>query len=214
MVNILEQSIECLTSVWVEDDMLNFIGSIAGNCYGSKDEFEANKKRALNCIARGHHSPFEHFNITLKCVVDRGTSHAVVRHRHCAYTQSSTIYKKENHGLNIVGLPKVDPCNGAEVKAISADELATYEQQYITYNKMLNDGIEPARARDVLPTSLATTLVITTNLREWMFIRHRRNGPGDAVRTHVFDHQLDEWFKKNYPLTTEAFDAWYMKHPL
>lgn len=214
MVNILEQSIEALTPIISEAEVLNLIGSIAGNCYGSKDEEEANKKRAINCISRGHHSPFEHFNITLKCIVDRGTTYAIVRHRHCAFTQSSTIYKRETGGLDIIDLPKTDPCSGQKVESISADELTTYEQQYITYTKMLNNGVAPARARDVLPNAMATTLIITTNLREWMFIRKRRNGPGDSVRMHVWDNQLDNWFCAHYPQITMAFDAWYDEHPL
>ena len=87
-------SVEHLAGVMPENSLLCFIGRIAGECYGSAIDENKCINRALNCIARGHHSPWEHYNVTIKCTVDRGTSHALVRHRHCAFQQSSTIYQK------------------------------------------------------------------------------------------------------------------------
>ena len=77
-----------------EKDLLAYVGNIAGECYNSSRDLDACVKRGLSCIKRGHHTPFEHAIITLKCTVDRGVSHALVRHRHCAFQQSSTIYQK------------------------------------------------------------------------------------------------------------------------
>lgn len=212
MVNVLPMYIENLTPIWDERDMCAWVGQIAGECYGSSTDVDKCVTRALNCIKRGHHSPWEHVNITLKCLMDRGTSHAIVRHRHCAFQQSSTIYQNMTRDgvLNVIGLPKQDPCNGDIVPEISEEELHLYNELALRYQKQTNDMKQaPERARDLVPTCLATNLIITTNISEWMYIIHRRNGPGDAVRTHCFCKLLTDWFNTHYPRITMLFDEWY-----
>ena len=185
-----------------EEDLLSFIGRVAGECYNSSIDKDKCIQRALNCIKRGHHSPFEHANVTLKCTVDRGVSHALVRHRHCAFQQSSTIYQKFQE-IECIGCH--DVCE---------DKLSMYRQIEIIYNKLLNDDYPPSSARDVLPNALATNLIITTNIRQWMYMIQRRCGPGDSDNMHEWCKMVREWFEKQYPRTMFAFDTWYEKHPL
>jgi thymidylate synthase (FAD) len=211
-VNFIPMQIENLTPTWVEDDLLEHIGKIAGECYNSSKDRDACIRRALNCIKNGHHSPWEHFNITLKCLMDRGTSHAVVRHRHCAFQQSSTIYQKYQTGISCISLPDIDPCTVKSVEQITSKEIASYDEAYITYNYLISNKMNAARARDVLPNALATNLIITTNVREWMYIMQRRTGGGDAVRMHVFAWLLRKFFEQNYPKITTAFDNYYLEH--
>ena len=190
-----------IATVLNENDLLHFIGTVAGECYLADMQEDKCRQRALNCIKRGHHSPWEHYNITLKCIVDRGISHALVRHRHCAFQQSSTIYHKYNDDLIIIG------------NDYSDTEKRTFEQIFNTYKDTLKEYL-PSRARDILPNCLATNLIITTNIREWMYIMQRRTGPGDSDNMHIFASKLREWFEEHYPIITEEFDAWYVKHPL
>lgn len=190
------------TSLPSENDLLAFIGMCAGEAYNSSADKKACINRALNIIKRGHHSPFEHMNITLKSTVDRGTSHALVRHRHCAVTQSSTIYQKFAE-IEIIEQPDVTEA-----------ELACYRQDEVTYHRLLNDGKPASRARDVLPTELATNVIITTNIRQWMYMLQRRCGPGDSDNMHKWCKMVRSWFEAHYPKITLAFDTWYQEHPL
>lgn len=201
-MKLVPMSITPMTPILSEQSALEFIGQVAGECYNSSMDSEACMNRALNCIKRGHHSPFEHFNITLKCTVDRGVSHALVRHRHCAFQQSSTIYQKFDELCTIDGHA---PCD---------DKLRAYQHAEIIYNKLLNDGYPPSSARDVLPNALATNLIITTNIRQWMYMIQRRCGPGDSDNMHAWCKMVREWFEEHYPHMTFAFDTWYDKHPL
>ena len=200
-MKLIPMKIENMTPVWTEEALLDFVGQVAGECYNSSMDSEACQKRALNCIKRGHHSPWEHFNITLKCTVDRGTSHALVRHRHCAFQQSSTIYQK---------FQEIE-CIGENVPNYI---MQAYVAAEIAYMQALNDGKAPSEARDVLPTDLATNLIITTNIREWIYMIHRRCGPGDSNKMHEWCKMVRDWFEKNYPRITMAFDLWYEAHPL
>ena len=184
-----------------ENELLYFIGAVAGECYLADMTDDKCRQRALNCIKRGHHSPWEHYNITLKCTVDRGTSHALVRHRHCAFQQSSTIYHKYDDDLILID-------NDYTVR-----EKYEFEKIYETYCETLKEN-PASRARDILPNALATNLIITTNIREWMYIMQRRTGPGDSENMHKFAQLLREWFQARYPVILEEFDKWYAKHPL
>ena len=188
-----------MTPILPEQSALEFIGQVAGECYNSSMDSEACVKRALGCIKRGHHSPFEHFNITLKCTVDRGVSHALVRHRHCSFQQSSTIYQK------------FQECEFIDDHTPCDDMYRQAEMQYI---RLLNDGYPPSSARNVLPNALATNLIITTNIRQWMYMIQRRCGPGDSDNMHTWCKMVREWFEEHYPKITLAFDTWYDKHPL
>lgn len=204
---MIKQTIKQMHDILLEDDLLCYIGRIAGECYGSSMDRDKCIDRALTCIKNGHHSPWEHYNITMKCVVDRGTSHALVRHRHCAFQQSSTIYQKNNE-LAIVALPEIDPCTMKHVQPMTAVELTLYRDLEIKHKILLSD--QPAhRARDILPNALAANLIITTNIREWMHIVHIRRGPGDAVRMHVFAEQVRGWFNLNYPKILSSFESYY-----
>lgn len=182
-----------------EQGMLRLVGEIAGECYNSSMDIDKCIKRALNCIKRGHHSPWEHVNVTLKCTVDRGVSHALVRHRHCAFQQSSTIYQKFDE------LVFIKPNN------LSGDLARQIEQEYKWH---VDEGMKPSEARDVLPNCLATNLIITTNIRQWMYMLQRRCGPGDSDKMHQWCALTRAWFEERYPQVTAAFDAWYQEHPL
>lgn len=201
-MKLVPMKVEEMGIVMSEKDLLSLVGTIAGECYNSSKDIDKCTQRALNCIKRGHHSPFEHANITLKCTVDRGVSHALVRHRHCAFQQSSTIYQKFQE-IECIGCH--DVCE---------DKLSVYRQAEIQYMKLLNDGYPPSSARDVLPNALATNLIITTNIRQWMYMIQRRCGPGDSDNMHEWCKMVREWFEERYPQIALAFDVWYEKHPL
>lgn len=188
-----------LHDIPTEQELLAFIGKCAGEAYNSNLDSDKCIQRALGCIKRGHHSVFEHYSLTLRSTVDRGTSHALVRHRHCAITQSSTIYQKFGEVIVIEDSPVSDDF---------------YLASEIEYKRLLNEGYAAGEARDCLPTDLATNVIITTNLRQWMYMIQRRSGPGDSEKMHKWDKMVRNWFEEHYPQLILAFDTWYEKHPL
>lgn len=203
--------IEEMGIIMPEKDLLTFIGTIAGECYNSSKDVDKCIQRALNCIKRGHHSPFEHANISLKCTVDRGVSHALVRHRHCAFQQSSTIYQKFDECEFIDSFPDAI---SKEQEVVVSNKVGVYTQAEIAYRVLLDAGEPPSSARDVLPNALATNLIITTSIRQWMYMVQRRCGPGDSDNMHEWCKMTKGWFVNHYPQLTLAFDTWYQDHPL
>jgi len=192
-------SIRTMGHVSDEQEMLELVGQIAGECYNSDMTPDKCVQRALNCVYRGHHSPWEHVTITLNCTVDRGVSHALVRHRHCAFQQSSTIYQKFDE-LTFIEDNQLPQKLGQEIEN--------------AYKEKIGMNIKPSEARDILPNCLATNLIITTNIRQWMYMIQRRCGPGDSDNMHKWADLVRKFFEQKYPRTLEAFDKWYKGHPL
>lgn len=188
------------SSIKSEDEVLLSVGQIAGVCYNSSLDDTKCRLRAMNCITRGHHSPWEHIVISLKSVVDRGVSHALVRHRHCAFQQLSTIYTKSPELLIIE----------KEYTPQEIDEFKRIEQVYLEELPQM----PVSDARDILPNATATILIITTNIRQWLYMLQRRNGPGDSSNMHKWCDKTRLWFELQYPTITRLFDEWYAKHPL
>nr|DAU58897.1 MAG TPA: Thymidylate synthase complementing protein [Caudoviricetes sp.] len=205
---LVQQSVSLSMHNKSEAELLDLCGRAAGECYKAGESAEANKNRVLNCIKKGHTSILEHATISFTVKTDRGTSHALVRHRHCAFTQESTIYV--NYGrfetLEFIALPAADVYknNYALPDNYNAD-LEEYCQAVTDeYCRLLNKGIAPGIARDVLPNCLATTIHITTNLRELQSILKIRSAPADSVRMHNIIGLLEVELRKEYPVFMKA----------
>ena len=138
-------------------------------CYKSEGKITDNSAEGFvrGIIKRGHEAVLEHCNISLKFVCDRGVSHEIVRHRLASYCQESTRYCNYSKGdfggeITVIKPLYLIP----DTAAYNAWEDACKFAEF-TYFKLLDWGCTPQEARAVLPNSLKTEVVMTTNLREW-----------------------------------------------
>lgn len=161
---------------------------------------ETGEKFVAKLIQNQHDAMLEHAKMTVIFTVDRGVSHELVRHRIASFAQESTRYcnySKDKFGNEITVIEPVffrdisEETKSTIHKMTDGDSITRYEvlkydsndivQQYIhwysacrkaekNYFKMLENGSTPQEARDVLPTSLKTDIVMTANFREWRHI--------------------------------------------
>lgn len=136
----------------------------------TREEFIQKYKNHRNVL-------FQHLTHTVKFVCDRGVSHELVRHRPCSFAQESTRYcnySKDKFDKQItVILPCFYDTNTEDIQYKTwkhSCEVAEY-----AYFKLLNYGSTPQQARDVLPTSLKTEIIITTTEEEWQHIVNLRS---------------------------------------
>ena len=156
-----------------EEDTIIKLGKIAGVAYQSDKALYS--QRLLKCMKDGHESVLEHQSISVEIICDRATTHALVRHRHTAYTQESTIYcNYNNKGL----LQFIEP------QEYSDEHFQEVSQLY------LGDSRPAGIKRDILPNCTKTTLIMTTNIREWRYILGLRSDPKDSGRMHTVIEQL------------------------
>ncbi|HQM23858.1 MAG TPA: FAD-dependent thymidylate synthase [Kiritimatiellia bacterium] len=157
-----------VTLEWITPDALSVIERAGRTCYKSEYKSDADPGTFVRrLIKRGHLSVIEHAVASLRIVCDRGVSHEIVRHRLASYSQESTRYCNYSSGRF-----------EKKISVIIPDHLVLYEEAYErwhdsvsqseeAYFDLLAAGITPEIARSVLPTCLATELVMTANFREW-----------------------------------------------
>lgn len=128
---------------------------------------------------------FHEKRITVHFVCDRGVSHEFVRHRVMSFAQESTRYCNYSKGKFGNGLTFIQPSWITLDKEITPiNELCLLSGQYdrenpnlrylaslvdanYAYLVLLSKGWTPQQARDVLPNSLKTELVVTGFTSDW-----------------------------------------------
>lgn len=201
-MRIIQSSFEVLYPVSASDiaAITDRIEIAARTCYKSaaKNNQEAFLRKI---VSSGHESVIEHGTISVKMVCDRGVSHELVRHRLFSFSQESTRYcnyAKDSFGKQLTFIiPDVIDAGTIEQKATWTTAMLISERMYFN---MLAQGFPPEIARGVLPHDLATTIVVTGNLREWRhFLKLRSLGvsgkPHPAIKK-LADGILQDFIKK------------------
>jgi thymidylate synthase (FAD) len=114
-------------------------------------------------LQHGDWSVTEHAAITVDIRTDRGITHEIVRHRLFSFTQESTRfvrYKDELEFILPLGMEPFETSNfdiwKQSVEAAERD-----------YKLLIGRDAKPQQARSILPNSLAATIAVTGNLRNW-----------------------------------------------
>ena len=160
-------------------EILKHIERCARVCYKSEDRITAGsaEKMVAALIRSGHESMLEHYSFTVKFICDRGISHELVRHRLSSFAQESSrycCYAKDKFGKE---LTFINPCFWESDSDNYARWFHEMDEAEKTYLAMIEDGATPEQARDILPMSIKTEIVMTANLREWRhFLKLRAEG--------------------------------------
>lgn len=160
--------------------------------------------------------------ITVKFVCDRGVSHEFVRHRVFSFAQESTRYcnySKGKFGYQLtciipswLGLEEgsysledveekydkcliIDKCKNAE-EASFVRALCHAEREYFDLLKL---NWKAQQARDVLPNSLKTELVVTGTIKQWEDFFKLRDASSAHPQAYELAHPLhEEFIKRGY----------------
>ena len=150
-------------------EILKHIERCARVCYKSEDRITdgSAEKMVAALIRSGHEAMLEHYSFTVKFICDRGVSHELVRHRIASFAQESSrycCYAKDKFGKE---LTFINPCFWEPDSDNYARWFHEMDEAEKTYLAMIEDGATPEQARDILPISIKTEIVMTANLREW-----------------------------------------------
>lgn len=199
-MKIVKPSVEILTKK-SEYDILRRIEEIGRVCYKSEGNITPDSCYSFvkKLIQRKHFAMLEHESISVKVICDRGVSHEIVRHRIASFAQMSTRYCNFASGKferEITVICPFFPVDDFEPFIEWKKAVKTAEKSYM---KMIDFGIKPEIARSVLPTCLATEIIITMNLREWLhFFSLRTSSRAHPQMKEVAAIILYE-FQKNIP---------------
>lgn len=170
-MKIIKPSAEIMSATPDLEKCIEFSGRV---CYKSEDKITDDSACAFVSKIRSinHESVLEHGAITVKFICDRGVTHELVRHRIASFSQESTRYcnySKDKFGNE---LTVIDPRGGfpemsSEMFSQWRMAMQFAEERYFYLTDL---GAKAQLARDVLPNSLKTEIVMTTNPREWRHV--------------------------------------------
>jgi len=90
-------------------------------------------------------------------------THELVRHRLASYSQESTRYVRYDDNMEFIRPVWWD--QWSDVERESWERVMVLAEK--EYRLLMKSGNRPEQAREVLPNSLKTEIVMTANLREW-----------------------------------------------
>jgi len=175
-VRIIKAGVEEITFHIPEgyNSIEQWLEKVGRTCYKSEDKItEESAPKFIRMLRdRGHHAMIEHAVASARIIGDRGLTHELVRHRIASYAQESTRYcnytkGKFNNEITVIEQPDMNAKQMAEWE----DAIKDAEKHYF---RLVEMGVKAQIARSVLPVGLKAEIVITANLREWIWIFEMR----------------------------------------
>lgn len=155
---------------WIQKpaNVLLTIEKAGRTCYKSEDKISEGTadEFARRILKSGHESVIEHVSASVRFVTNRGVAHELVRHRLCSFSQESTRYVRYAGNMQFIRPVWWDEW-GAEAQKAWISAMEATEKAYLT---LLDTGSKAQQAREVLPNSLKTEIVMTANMREWRHV--------------------------------------------
>lgn len=187
-------------------DMLRWIEYCARVSHASEEAMsDTSWEKFLTAVVLGHAdwSVTEHSSVTVEIFCDRGITHEIVRHRHFAYTQSSTRFI--NYAKQQVA-KYIRPKFAEWAPSCIDPELANkYWEQAMEaaegfYQHLLGLKVPPQLARSVFPTALGAKIVMTGNLRAWRYFFLARTSSETHPQCRELTIPLLKEFQDKIPL--------------
>jgi len=178
---------------------LQLIERAGRTCYKSEDKItdESAKQFVAGLIKRQHEAMLEHSSLSIRFICDRGVSHELVRHRIASFAQESTRYcnySKDKFGNELTFIRPFFWDKDSFEYSRWLEVCKKAEDEYCRL--MSQPGCTPQEARSILPNSIKTEVVMTTNYREW---RHffklraaRATGPAHPQMEQITRPLLEE----------------------
>lgn len=157
--------------------LLNAIEHAGRNCYASYDKVQPGSAQVFcrNLLKRGHETPLEFADMTVAITTSRAVLAELTRHRLASFCVESQRYIQEAKTGNITFIKPewfVEQVDRDKDKySIASESWEQFiKQTEDTYKQMIQTGLRPEEAREVLPNSTACRIVMKANVREWRHI--------------------------------------------
>jgi thymidylate synthase (FAD) len=147
-------------------------------------------------LRHGHGSVIEHGVASVRFITNRGVTHELVRHRIASFSQESTRYVRYDGQMEFIQPVWWASWSETEKKAWENAMQAAEK----TYQLLLRSGSRPEQAREVLPNSLKTEIVMTANLREWIHVFNLRCSKASHPQIRALMLACKQGFREAIPV--------------
>lgn len=203
-MKVIEPSVEILTKL-NGNKILKSLEEYGRTCYKSEKKITNDSciKFITSIVKSGHHSVLEHASFTARFIVSRATSHQLVRHRLIAVSQESQRYCNYNADKFDKRVTFIRPHNLIDTSEVPSPYQIWYQCMEAcekSYMQMIDMGMPAQVARECLPNSVKTELVVTANLREWRHILTLRTAKGSDDGIKFIMRELLNMVKESIPI--------------
>lgn len=186
---------------------LKIIENAGRSCYQSFDRQQpgSDKKFVKMLLKRGHVTPLEHVSASVRLITNRGVMAEITRHRLTSFSIESTRYVRYDGKMEFIRPVWWDKWTMDE-QTTWMSAVSDAESYYLS---LLAKGSRPEQAREVLPNSLKTEIVMTCNLRELRLILDLRCSSDAHEQIRALMKNILIGVHKEIPI---IFDDLYEKH--
>lgn len=147
------------------------------NCYASQDKITDDScfRFVENLIKRGHEAPLEFADLTFDITTSRAVLAEMTRHRLSSFCVESQRYIQEAKTGDISFIKpewftEMEE-GGSDVDLIGSKQwILAMENAETVYKRLIDLGMKPEQAREVLPNSTACRIIMKANIREFRHI--------------------------------------------
>ena len=174
------------------------------NCYKSHKMMteESYEKFITGLVKRGHLSPVEFADMTVRLTTSRAVLAELTRHRLASFAVQSQRYVKDDATGEISFIKPLFYQKDPELTSLWEASMTIAER---SYHLMIEGGAKPQDARKVLPNDTSCDIVMKANLREWMHIFSLRTSPAAYP-------EMRELMNLLYKKTLEVFPAFVFEN--
>jgi thymidylate synthase (FAD) len=171
-MRVIKPSVEILFPKTKElaTEILKVVELGGRNCYKSEDKIcEGSYNKIIGMLRTlKHESVLEHGNISVRMIGSRAFTHQLIRHRLAAYSQESQRYVNYSKNKFNNEVTFIEPF-GFEDRSPERQEhwKKSMEAAEKAYFEDIKLGGKAEQAREHLPNSCKTEIVVTMNLRAW-----------------------------------------------
>jgi thymidylate synthase (FAD) len=181
----------------------------------------------INFLMQNRHgSPFEHGLLSFRITAPIFVWREFMRHRiGFSYNEQSGRYMEmlpvfyippEHRPLQQIGKPghyTFVPGTNMQLNSVDANVNRAYEESWLSYENMLDDGVAKEVARIVLPLATYSSAYVTCNPRSMMSFLSLRTKHEDSMfpsypqwEINQVADQMEIFFAEAFPLTHAAFN--------
>ena len=163
------------------------------------------------CAEQGHWSVFEQASMSVTIFTTRAISAQILRHSNLKPQEFSQRYASVQTDIET---PEIRFTDGKKRNpSVVDDERGGLYQEQVSrqlrlsqklYNNLLNEGVHPESARNVLPLCTPTILSLNGNLRDWFFYIQARTSSHAQKEHQQVAESVKKHFKTVAPLTYKA----------
>lgn len=178
-MQVIEQRHDIIS---LPENCLEILETAGRTCYKSEHKItpDSAAKFVDMLVRHNHHAMIEFGDIIVRFTTNRGVTHELVRHRHCSFAQESTRYVRYDGKMEFI-LPVWSDSRLLgqwEATTTLPDDLDQGDRTWLAsmiraeeeYKDLITAGWKAQAAREILPNSLKTEIVVKANIREWRHI--------------------------------------------